>query len=60
MKRTKYTLESLARDAKQFTTRKAYRNGNVNSYDAARKRKIMDQICVHMDGSRRAKTKKLK
>ena len=47
--RTKWTYEMLAEEAKKYKNRYQFNKHNAAAYQAAYKRKIMSEICQHMD-----------
>lgn len=52
MAASKWTLEKLKKVAKNYHTRTEFHSDNQSAYQAARKKGVLDQICVHMKSSR--------
>lgn len=48
MKRIKWTLELLKEEALKYQTRKQFQINSANAYSSAFKRKLLDDICLHM------------
>lgn len=46
---TKWTKEAITLEAKKYTYRKEFCNKSESAYNAARKLKIMDEVCQHME-----------
>ncbi len=47
----KWTLEYLKKEAFKYNSRNEFREKNVNAYSRAKAKKILDQICSHMEPS---------
>jgi hypothetical protein len=45
----KWTFEELAEEAKKYKTRIEFQKNSCGAYQAARKRKILNKICSHME-----------
>jgi predicted GIY-YIG superfamily endonuclease len=45
----KWTFEKLQEEAKKYTSKKYFREGNESAYSTAKSKKILDNICLHMD-----------
>lgn len=48
MNKNKWTIESLQAESKKYKTRREFQKNSLNAYQAASRRKILDQICCHM------------
>jgi len=44
----KWTVETIQKEADKYQTRKEFKKGSPNAYQAACNRKIMDNVCKHM------------
>ncbi len=53
---TKWTFDLLKDIASKFNTRNEFRVGNPNAYNAALRKKIMDDITVHMGDAKNKKS----
>ena len=53
--RIKWTFDMLQREALRYKTRNEFQNGNYAAYQAAHRRKIIDELCKHMSYSCRPK-----
>jgi len=45
----KWTVEEIFNEAQKYPTRKEFEIGNNKAYTAARTRKILDNVCLHME-----------
>jgi len=45
----KWTVEMLTAEAAKYQTRWEFGKGSPNAYGAAHRRKLIDQVCAHME-----------
>ena len=45
----KWTLSKLKNEALKYSSRSEFEKGSLGAYDAALKRKLIDEVCSHMD-----------
>ena len=48
MANTKWTYESIEKEAKKYKTKQDFRTKSSLAYAAAKSRKIIDKVCSHM------------
>lgn len=45
----KWTLDALVAEAQNYSSRKEFIEGSPSAYNAARKKRVLDEVCGHMD-----------
>ena len=56
MPKTKWTLEVLQAEANKYSYRTEFAKGSPNAYAAAARKKLLDEICAHMEKKERDAT----
>ena len=60
MPKKKWFKEYIVAEAKKYNRRQKFKKGSPGAYSAARKQKILDEVCSHMGSDMWTKSKLIK